>query len=124
MEQPRPREASMGDRETRAERLTRNEAIFRQINDRMNDLSESLGDFFETNPYACECVELTCVEQLSLTPAEYAAIRDDPRRFLVSPSNKHVVPTIETIVAKTDRYWVVEKVGDAGRAAERAAGDD
>jgi hypothetical protein len=124
MESATSSEASMGDRETRAERLTRNEAIFRQINERMNDLNESLGDFFETNPYACECVELTCVEQLSLTPAEYAAIRDDPRRFLVSPSPEHVVPTIETIVAKTDRYWVVEKVGAAGRAAEQAAGED
>jgi hypothetical protein len=58
-----------------------------------------------------------------LTQAEYEAVRTDPRRFLVAPGNVSD-PEIERVVEKDERYWVVEKVGAAGRVAEEAAEPD
>jgi hypothetical protein len=43
---------------------------------------------------------------------EYEAVRRIPTHFVVAPG--HDVPEIERVVEKTERYVVVEKVGDAG----------
>lgn len=47
--------------------------------------------------------------------AEYAAIRDEPARFLVFAG--HEQPEIERVVETHDAYLVVEKIGEAGAVA-------
>ena len=58
-----------------------------------------------------------CVERIDMTLAEYEALRSDPHRFVVAPDESHVVPEAEVVVEQTERYWVVEKVGVAGKVA-------
>jgi len=53
-----------------------------------------------------------------MTVAEYEAVRADPTHFLIAPSPEHVEAEIERIVARHERYWVLEKVGVAGEVAE------
>jgi hypothetical protein len=67
--------------------------------------------------WACECAASNCLERISLTLAEYEAIREHPNRFAVIPSDAHFFPDVEVVVEKTDRYWVVEKIGEARRVA-------
>ena len=43
------------------------------------------------------------------------------RRFLTVPDALHTSPEIENVVERHDRYWIVEKRGDAGREAEELA---
>jgi hypothetical protein len=37
--------------------------------------------------------------------------------FAVAPGEEHVLPDVERIVEKRERYWVVEMVGEAAAVA-------
>jgi hypothetical protein len=97
----------------REERLARNQALFREVNERVIEIRQAheLSDL-ETN-WVCECADQGCLERIALAPSEYESIRREPTRFLVAPGEEHVVPEIDRVVDKTDRYWVVEKAGEA-----------
>ena len=68
--------------------------------------------------WVCECANENCTEAVTLTVAEYEAVRADPTHFLVAPSADHVVAGVERIVERHERYWVVEKAGEAGKLTE------
>ena len=88
---------------SREERLAANEVRFREINESAQPQRESRG----TGRFVCECADRSCMAWLELPVAEYLAVREHPRRFFVAPS--HEVPDIESIVARADGYFVVEK---------------
>jgi len=46
----------------------------------------------------------------------------NPRMFIVCPG--HVYPRIEVVVAANERFALVEKIGDAGEAAELLAAQE
>ena len=71
-----------------------------------------------TSMFVCECSSIDCVEQVLMTLEEYAGVRTNPRTAVVAPSEDHVVPEIEQVVERTDRFFVVEKTGIAGEVAE------
>ena len=108
--------------DARRERQAENELLFRRVNDRIEDLAEGLfdsgGDEPQAFDFVCECHRTECNLRLALTIAEYESVRADGRRFFVVPDPEHVDPTIEEVVDRSSRYWVVEKVGDSGELAE------
>src|SRR4051794_32148581 len=105
----------MDDRE---KRMTQNEALFREVNERVQEKAEEFGssggDEFQ---YFCECANADCTFRLTLTPAEYERVRADPAQFVVLPL--HFTPEIETLVSESDDYWIVRKTGDAGEYVEK-----
>jgi hypothetical protein len=103
-----------------ARRAGQNQALFAQVNDRVRELNEVFDTFTPYGSWACECADIGCMEQIELTLGEYEALRAQPGRFAVAPGDAHVVPEVEDVVAKTDRYWVVEKRGEAKQAALQA----
>jgi hypothetical protein len=105
-----------------AERLASNQTLFRAVNEKMLGLNDAFASQEETAGVVCECSHLDCFEQIDITPAAYAAVHENPRRFVVVPSGEHVYPDIERIVTCTEQYFVVEKVDVAGEVAEQAAG--
>jgi hypothetical protein len=86
------------------DRFARNEAIFREVNERVADVSDSQARI--TN-FLCECGNVDCIEELSLTGAEYVELRSNSRTFAVSPG--HALNDVETVIKETDRFYVVEK---------------
>ena len=106
---------------TTGEQVGKNEALFREVNERIREAST---DFFASEreqgvDFVCECSDATCYTPVELTLNEYEAVRSDPVHFLVAPG--HLWHTeAERHVAGNDRHWVVEKVSVAGRAAEAA----
>jgi hypothetical protein len=54
-----------------------------------------------------------------VTLAEYEAVRRIPTHFLVSPRPGHVFEDVENIAEQHEEYFVVEKYGEAGKAATR-----
>ena len=70
-----------------------------------------------TSEFVCECANDDCVERLPVPRDEYVAVRSEPRRFIVAPG--HEAAELETVVERHDRFFVVEKQGQAGRTAER-----
>ena len=103
---------------TPATRVAKNESFFREVNERINELSERFHTREESPvEFVCECSRLGCVEQVSLTLSEYQEVRAVPTHFAVAPG--HVEPDHERVVRSNPRFTIVEKEGVAG--AEAAA---
>jgi hypothetical protein len=100
---------------TRAERQGRNEALFREVNERIAELNESF-QVDGRSEFLCECSREECKEPVSISLEEYESVRRSPTRFFVLPG--HEDETVERVVARTERYVTVEKIGDAAEEAE------
>ncbi len=103
----------------RSERAVRNEDRFRQVNEQIEPTNAAHAWFDPSMPdWVCECANEDCTQAVTLTVADYEAVRAEPTHFLVAPSAEHLVPGVERVVVRHERYWVVEKVGTAGNLAE------
>jgi hypothetical protein len=96
------------------ERLARNEALFRDVNERINDIADALGRE-ETYTFLCECSDPGCVERIPLTRQEYERIRANARRFVLAAG--HAIGEIERVVDRSGDHVVVKKIGRAGDVA-------
>ena len=100
----------------RLESTTRNESLFREVNDRIEELSEDVekqgiapeGGLVE---FHCECGREGCGERVRMTVGEYERLRSDNDRFAVFPG--HESAEIETVVERGERYLVVDKLPQA-----------
>ncbi len=102
----------------RERRLTENELLFREVNERIDDIAHELGGPETPYEFLCECSRPDCVERLSLTLRQYGDIRARPRVFVVAEG--HEVEEIERVVGQVAPGVVtVEKTGEAGREVER-----
>jgi hypothetical protein len=100
----------------RQERLARNEALFREVNERVREVAEIHGADDHVYEFLCECSNADCTFQVRATLAEYEAVRAHASRFLIAPS--HSLPEIETVVERHDGWWVVEKHGEPAELVE------
>ena len=93
----------------REERLGANEALFREVNERVAEVAEQFlaGETPATVNFSCECGDLACTEQVAMTVDEYEAVRAKATQFAVAPG--HEIPDIERVVARQPTYFVVEK---------------
>jgi hypothetical protein len=101
------------------ERAARNQARFREYNERIEPHNAT--HVWVDPPYAdwvCECANEECLERVQLTVPEYESVREDPAHFLVAPSDRHVLPEVERVLARHERYWVVQKEDRAADVAE------
>jgi len=104
----------------RAERIGRNEDLFRKVNDQIEGVNEAFGEFTGTMSILCECGETECMEQIDLTLDEYRELRADPTHFAVKPG--HEIPDVEQIVDRRPGYHVVAKAeGEPARLARDLA---
>src|SRR5579872_4272086 len=62
------------------ERVAHNESVMRDINERI-DAGTWPGPDTELLTFCCECALLGCNLLVELTRAEYAFVRENPRRF-------------------------------------------
>ena len=99
----------------REERLARNEALFREVNERLQELGRRTGTAEGGLDAVCECADETCVQRIHLSVREYERVRAHPRRFVTRPGH---VADVERVVARAEGYVVVEKHGEAGDVAE------
>jgi hypothetical protein len=101
--------------ETREERIGKNEALFRVVNERLEELNEAFATVTRTMTIVCECGDVGCADQLEIPLAEYERIRADPTLFVVTPG--HAEPDVEDVVDH-GRYDVVRKQpGEPARIA-------
>jgi len=102
---------------TRAERLAHNEAMFREVNERISEVGERFG--LEKLSVMCECSDPECVAQFQASPDEYAALRASSIRFGVLPG--HERPDVERVVARNETHLVIEKTGEGAQVADADA---
>jgi hypothetical protein len=106
--------------DTRAERIGRNEDLFRKVNDQIEGVNEAFGVFTGTMSILCECGKIECIEQIELTLDAYRELRTDPTRFAVKPG--HELPDVERVVERHEGYFVVQKKeGGPAKLAEDLA---
>jgi hypothetical protein len=97
-----------------AERRALNENVFREVNERLEQLGEEYGD--NAVEFVCECADPDCSAALSITVSAYEAVRNDARRFVIVPG--HQREGVERVVEAHSHHLVVEKLGEAGEVAE------
>ena len=99
-----------------AERVARNNATFRESNERIAAAAEKYG-LRDVLPFICECVDASCTTIIRLTPAAYEKVRSNPRHFVTVPGHEQDADQFIRVVEETPGYVVVEKVGEAGEIA-------
>jgi hypothetical protein len=88
------------------ERIARNEATFRRINEDIGRGRDAEDDTTLVG-FVCECGDAECARLIEMTPAEYQRVRERATRFAVV--NGHEIPEVEIVVLRTHRFAVVEK---------------
>src|SRR5262245_58800235 len=101
--------------ERRSARVGSNEAVFREMNERLRDFNEGFAGITDTFEVVCECGDPACVERLLVTPAEYEHVRERAETFIVLPG--HVASGLELISEAQGHYVDVEKLGQAAEVA-------
>ena len=91
----------------REARIGMNEAVFRDVNERIQDVASAFDLTSEPLDLICECGDASCVDRISVSPDEYEGIRADPQLFAVAPG--HEAPDVEDIVEKRRGYDIVRK---------------
>jgi hypothetical protein len=112
----------------RLERQSRNEALMREVNERIAELDKEAerGTFAPDETlfeFLCECGSSDgeageCLEHVSMTINEYDQVRSQDDRFVVAPG--HETATLESVVSRTERFVIVDKKP----AAEPFVADD
>ena len=102
--------------EERVRRVGVNEALYRQVNERIEDVNDAFGVVTGDLAVFCECGDLECTDQIVLDRAAYERVRSSPVHFVVRPG--HDDPEAEHPVERYEAYWVIEK--DAGTPADVA----
>lgn len=99
-------------------RAGQNEAVFRTVNQRLEELNQAFATFSDRFSIVCECGDSACVERISIKPEEYEALRADPTQFAMIPG--HEAATVEEVVEERPEYVVVRKrPGEPAELAER-----
>lgn len=101
---------------SRDDRIASNEGLLRDINDRIEEVSQECGESNGVFDFLCECGRENCTETVPLTVAEYERVRDDETHFLVFPG--HETDDIEDVVVQDLRYSVVRKHPDEASVAQ------
>ena len=104
--------------EERQRRIGENEAIFRDVNQKVRRLDTTWMTIL------CECGDAACRDQLLIDPDEYARTRDDSTLFILRPG--HEAAETEKVVSKHLEFWIVQKrpglPAEIARATDSHAG--
>ena len=96
---------------SRENRVARNHALFRDVNERIYSLTEEFGshpaDDGLSLAFVCECGNVGCTSQVLVETDDYFRIRSNPAHFVVLAG--HELPEVEQVVDACDSYVVVER---------------
>jgi len=102
-----------GDR--RKHQIVRNEALFREVNERVQEVSEDRATLM--TDFVCECGDTGCRETIPLRDEEYEHVRADSLFFAIVPG--HEILDVEEVVARNQRFYVVRKHVDEAALARQ-----
>jgi hypothetical protein len=101
---------------SREERLAHNEDWCRDLNERK---AEWMKDGHLTAGFRCECWKVECGDRIRLSGSDWQKVRSRGTCFAVAPG--HIAPEAEAVIEEHPHFWLVEKTGEAGEAAEELA---
>lgn len=94
----------------RARQLADNEALYRKLNERVEDLNTEFAPLTRDFVISCECADLHCMDQISVSTDSYERARSSSTWFIVKSG--HEAADIERIVERPGdgTYVLIEKV--------------
>jgi hypothetical protein len=104
--------------DARQERRAKNESLFRDVNERIEEIEKGFSVASESE-FVCECDDIDCTKRFEMSLSDYERLRSDPTTFAVVPG--HQAPDVEDVIAECGGYSVVRK--HAGEPARVAAED-
>jgi hypothetical protein len=93
--------------ESREARIGLNEAVFREVNERIEGLAETFELGSHQLDFICECGDGSCVQRIHMSYAEFEKLRSESHQFAVYPG--HVAPDVEEVVDRRKGYEIVKK---------------
>ena len=99
-----------------AEQAAKNEATFRNANERLREKAGELGLGDARTPFLCECEEERCTEIVMLPRSEYEEVRAHPRRFVLAVGHRN---DDDQVVRDGPGFEVIEKQGKEGELVEQ-----
>jgi hypothetical protein len=99
--------------EERQRRVGHNEALYRSVNERIEELNETFGAVAGDFSVVCECGDLGCMEQIRVARDVYEHARASSHRFIVKPG--HEMDDVEDVVETHLEYVLVEKAPATSR---------
>jgi len=105
--------------EAHERRAGKNQSLFRDINEGVREVNQAHAVQFLLSDWICECADQACTDRIEMSLEQYEKVRERPTSFIVAPSKEHAVPDVERVAEKHERYWVVEKLGEAAAVAEQ-----
>ena len=94
-----------GGSPSREERIAQNEALFREVNERVREVHA--GEREERISFLCECGREECTETIYLSLAEYEDVRSDATQFAVAPG--HEIGDVEAPIRRKNGFVLVRK---------------
>jgi hypothetical protein len=91
----------------RKRRIGLNEAVFREANERIREVNETFSTLTGEIVLVCECGNGSCAESITMSPAEYEALRSESTHFAIVPG--HELLEAEEVIAEHEGYSVVRK---------------
>lgn len=91
----------------RTKKVARNQAMYRQVNERIEELNEAFDEMSGEFVVVCECADPMCAEQIALSRDAYERTRANSAQFILRPG--HQAADIEDLVATEGDYVIVEK---------------
>jgi len=91
----------------RAARVSENEALFRNVNERIEQINELFATVTDKFEVICECADSGCVTQISIGNDAYEQVRTDATLFIVAPGHEN--SELEDIIDTQSDYLVVRK---------------
>ena len=96
------------------ERAARNEVLFREANEKLEDKRQEL-ELDGRTPFLCECADPTCTRLIRLSLEQYEHVRSRPSWFVIVDGHD---PDEGRAAEGHDGYTIVEKTGAAARIAK------
>jgi hypothetical protein len=101
-----------------AERVGRNEATFRDANERIVDSAREY-EVDERIPFLCECADPSCTAIVRLDGSEYERIRADSTWFFNAPGHSLAAAGYSQVIETHPGYEIAVKLGRAAEVAEQ-----
>ncbi len=95
--------------EATQERIAKNNAIFREANEKIRAKAEQYDAPLEQIPFLCECASPSCVEIVRLTSAEYLDVRGSPQHFFTANGHEAAEGVAASVISRQERHVVVQK---------------
>jgi hypothetical protein len=92
-----------------SELIARNNAIFRDANEKIQAKADEYGAPLERIPFLCECAAEDCTKILRLTSEQYRGVRANARHFMTAVGHDAVEKPVARLVSREDGYVVIEK---------------